>query len=126
MTSKAAQERIIEACQDAMAEAEGKRWRSVNSLLTDAASVATAMNGKPVAIGKVGKLNGSVRYSKSLEHGLKILSLFTPARPIWGVADTADKLGMARSTTHRYLITLVKLGQLELTSHRKYRRVAVC
>jgi hypothetical protein len=106
-----------------MAEADGKRWRSASSLLIDAASVATAMNGKPVAIGKVGKLDGSVRYSKSLEHGLKILSLFTAERPIWGVADTADKLNMARSTTHRYLISLVKLGQIEQTAHRKYRRI---
>jgi hypothetical protein len=123
MTSKAAQERIIEACEDAIAEAQGKRWRSVNSLLADAAAVASAMSSNPIPIGKVGKLDGSVRYSKSLEHGLKILSLFTAERPIWGVADTADKLSMARSTTHRYLISLVKLGQVEQTAHRKYRRI---
>ncbi len=61
------------------------------------------------------------RYSQSLERGLAILSCFTPERPIRGIADVADELGMRRSTTHRYMSTLVALGYLEQGAARKYR-----
>jgi IclR family pca regulon transcriptional regulator len=61
------------------------------------------------------------RYSQSLERGLAILSCFTPERPIRGIADVADELGMRRSTTHRYMSTLVALGYLEQGASRKYR-----
>lgn len=58
------------------------------------------------------------RYSQSLERGLAILGCFTPERPILGIAD---ELGMSRSTTHRYVITLVALGYMEQAASRKYR-----
>lgn len=61
------------------------------------------------------------RYSQSLERGLAILGCFTPARPVLGIADIADELGMSRSTTHRYVITLLALGYLEQGASRKYR-----
>ncbi len=61
------------------------------------------------------------RYSQSLERGLAILGCFTPERPVLGIADIADELGMSRSTTHRYVITLVALGYLEQGASRKYR-----
>ncbi|HEY7961851.1 MAG TPA: IclR family transcriptional regulator [Solirubrobacteraceae bacterium] len=61
------------------------------------------------------------RYSQSLERGLAILACFTPERPVLGIADIADALGMSRSTTHRYVITLVALGYLEQGASRKYR-----
>ncbi len=61
------------------------------------------------------------RYSQSLERGLAILRVFTPERPILGIADIADELGMSRSTTHRYVITLAALGYLEQGDSRKYR-----
>ncbi len=48
------------------------------------------------------------RYSQSLERGLAILGCFTPKRPVLGIADIADELGMSRSTTHRYVITLAR------------------
>jgi IclR family transcriptional regulator, pca regulon regulatory protein len=60
------------------------------------------------------------RFSQSLERGLAILGCFTPARPILGIADLADELGMSRSTTHRYVITLTRLGYLEQGLKRKY------
>jgi IclR family pca regulon transcriptional regulator len=60
------------------------------------------------------------RYSQSLERGLAILGCFTPERRILGIADIADELGMSRSTTHRYVITLVALGYLEQGASRKY------
>lgn len=61
------------------------------------------------------------RFSQSLERGLAILSCFTAERPIRGIADLADELGMSRSTTHRYVVTLVALGYLEQDAQRKYR-----
>jgi IclR family pca regulon transcriptional regulator len=61
------------------------------------------------------------RYSQSLARGLAILRCFTPERPVLGIADIADELGMSRSTTHRYVITLVALGYLEQGASRKYR-----
>src|SRR5215469_16233754 len=61
------------------------------------------------------------RYSQSLERGLAILGCFTPKRPVLGIADIAEELGMSRSTTHRYVITLVALGYLEQGAGRKYR-----
>jgi IclR family pca regulon transcriptional regulator len=61
------------------------------------------------------------RYSQSLERGLAILECFTPKRPVWGIADLAEELGMSRSTTHRYVLTLSALGHLVQGSRRKYR-----
>lgn len=61
------------------------------------------------------------RYSQSLERGLAILECFTAERPVWGIADLADELGMSRSTTHRYVLTLTALGHLVQGSRRKYR-----
>ena len=52
---------------------------------------------------------------------MAILGCFTPKRPVLGIADIADELGMSRSTTHRYVITLVALGYLEQGASRKYR-----
>ena len=61
------------------------------------------------------------RYSQSLERGLAILESFTPEQPVLGIADIADSLGMSRSTTHRYVTTLVALGYVEQGARRKYR-----
>jgi IclR family pca regulon transcriptional regulator len=60
------------------------------------------------------------RFSQSLERGLAILNCFTPARPVLGIADLASELGMSRSTTHRYVITLARLGYLKQGARRKY------
>jgi IclR family pca regulon transcriptional regulator len=60
------------------------------------------------------------RFSQSLERGLAILECFTPEQPAWGIAELADQLGMSRSTTHRYVITLVALGYLKQNVKRKY------
>ncbi len=61
------------------------------------------------------------RYSHSLERGIAILACFTPQRPVLGIADLAKDLGMTRSTTHRYVTTLLALGYLEQGARRKYR-----
>jgi IclR family pca regulon transcriptional regulator len=61
------------------------------------------------------------RFSQSLERGLGVLGCFTPDRSVLGIAEIADETGMSRSTTHRYVITLVALGFLEQGASRKYR-----
>jgi IclR family transcriptional regulator, pca regulon regulatory protein len=61
------------------------------------------------------------RYSQSLERGLAILEGFTPERHWLGIADIADPLGMSRSTTHRYVMTLAALGFLVQGAGRMYR-----
>jgi IclR family transcriptional regulator, pca regulon regulatory protein len=40
---------------------------------------------------------------------------------VLGIADIADDTGMSRSTTHRYVITLVALGYMVQDTSRKYR-----
>lgn len=66
------------------------------------------------------------RYSQSLERGLAILGVFTAKKPILGIADIAEELQMSRSTTHRYVITLVELGFLVQGASRKYRLGLSC
>jgi IclR family pca regulon transcriptional regulator len=61
------------------------------------------------------------RFSQSLERGLAILCCFDPERPVLGIVDLAQELGMSRSTTHRYVITLAALGYLRQGPGRKYR-----
>ncbi len=61
------------------------------------------------------------RHSRSLDRGLAILACFTPERPVLGIAELAEQLGSTRSTTHRYVSTLVSLGYLEQDASRKYR-----
>lgn len=62
------------------------------------------------------------RYSQSLERGLAILSSFTASQALLGISDLARMLGLNRSTTHRYVSTLVALGYLEQdAATRRYR-----
>ncbi len=63
-----------------------------------------------------------VGYSQSLERGLSILSAFRTGRPLLGISDLARELELTRSTAHRYVATLAKLGYLDQDSaSRKYR-----
>jgi IclR family pca regulon transcriptional regulator len=60
--------------------------------------------------------------SQSLERGLAVLCAFTPDRPALGISELARELELTRSTTHRYVATLVSLGFLDQDeSTRKYR-----
>lgn len=64
----------------------------------------------------------SVASSQSLERGLAILGAFTPDRPALGISELAQRLGLTRSTTHRYVATLARLGFLDQDdATRKYR-----
>lgn len=60
------------------------------------------------------------RFSSSLQAGLTILACFTPQEPVLGIARLAERLGMSRSTTHRYASTLLALGYLEQDASRRY------
>ncbi|GAA1969785.1 IclR family transcriptional regulator C-terminal domain-containing protein [Catenulispora subtropica] len=60
-------------------------------------------------------------FSQSLERGLEILSAFTEHRPVLGIADLARAAGLTKSTAHRYVATLAKLGYvLQDPDTRKY------
>jgi Fic family protein len=63
------------------------------------------------------------RFCSSLETGLTILALFTAKRPILGIAEIADELGLHRSTTHRFVATLSRCGYLtqDGVAKRRYR-----
>jgi DNA-binding IclR family transcriptional regulator len=67
----------------------------------------------------------NIRFSSSLETGLYILGIFCDGNRVLGVADVASLVNIPRGTTHRYLSTLVRCGQLEQTANRKYRRVSL-
>jgi IclR family transcriptional regulator, pca regulon regulatory protein len=61
-------------------------------------------------------------FSQSLERGLAILASFSSERPLLGVSELGRAVGLSRSTTHRYVATLVALGYLQQDSvSRKYR-----
>ena len=61
-------------------------------------------------------------HSQSLERGLAILRAFGSARPLLGISDLAREIDLSRSTTHRYVATLRRLGYLEQdAATRKYR-----
>ncbi len=67
------------------------------------------------------KPDADPRLSRSLEYGVAILKSFSGGHRTLGIADIADLVGVSRSTTHRYAMTLVALGYLEQNSKRKYR-----
>ncbi|MBX5474214.1 MAG: IclR family transcriptional regulator [Thermoleophilia bacterium] len=61
-------------------------------------------------------------HSQSLERGLAILSAFRSGRPLLGVSELGREIGLSRSTAHRYIATLAKLGYLQQdTATKKYR-----
>ena len=60
--------------------------------------------------------------SQSLERGLAILSAFDSDRPLIGVSELSRELALSRSTAHRYIATLARLGYLQQdVETKKYR-----
>ena len=60
--------------------------------------------------------------SQSLERGLAILSAFKAATPELGISELSRSLGLTRSTSHRYVATLARLGYLQQNPlTRRYR-----
>ena len=56
---------------------------------------------------------GKYYFSKSLEKGLKILSLFNRDKPVLTQSEIAKTLGLNMTSTYRYINTLEELGYLE-------------
>jgi IclR family pca regulon transcriptional regulator len=64
-----------------------------------------------------------VSTSRSLERGLAILSSFNPDRPLIGVSDLSREFDLSRSTAHRYIATLARLGYLQQDPDSKRYRL---
>ena len=70
---------------------------------------------------------GKFYFSKSLEKGLKILSLFDRDTPILTQSEIARRLGLNMTSTYRYINTLQELGYLEKDAKTKeIRPTIVC
>lgn len=70
----------------------------------------------------IDRRRGASGYSQSLERGLAILSALASGPPLLGISDLARAVGLSRSTAHRYVATLTKLGYLDQdAATRKYR-----
>ena len=61
--------------------------------------------------------------SQSLERGLAILSAFYSDRPLIGVSELSRELALSRSTAHRYIATLARLGYLQQDPDSKRYRL---
>jgi len=66
---------------------------------------------------------GSTGTSQSLARGLAILSTFHSDRPLIGVSELSRELDLSRSTVHRYVATLAKLGYLQQDPDSKRYRL---
>jgi len=68
---------------------------------------------------------GKYYFSKSLEKGLKILSLFNRETPVLTQSEIAKTLGLNMTSTYRYINTLVELGYLEKDTKTKEIRPSI-
>ena len=68
---------------------------------------------------------GKYYFSKSLEKGLKILSLFSRETPILTQSEVARKLDLNMTSTYRYINTLVELKYLEKDAKTKEIRPSI-
>ena len=68
---------------------------------------------------------GKYYFSKSLEKGLKILSLFNRENPTMTQSEIAKTLDLNMTSTYRYINTLVELGYLEKDPRTKVIRPAI-
>jgi IclR family pca regulon transcriptional regulator len=66
---------------------------------------------------------GTTATSQSLERGLAILSAFAAGRPLIGISELSRELELSRSTAHRYVATLAKLGYLQQDPESKRYRL---
>jgi IclR family transcriptional regulator, pca regulon regulatory protein len=66
---------------------------------------------------------GTTSTSQSLERGLAILSSFHSDRALIGVSELSRELELSRSTAHRYIATLARLGYLQQDPDSKRYRL---
>lgn len=64
-------------------------------------------------------------FSKSLEKGLKILSLFNRETPALSQTEIANIIGLNMTSTYRYINTLVEMGYLEKDNSTKLVRPTI-
>jgi IclR family pca regulon transcriptional regulator len=69
------------------------------------------------------RTEGTTGTSQSLERGLAILSSFDAHRSLIGVSELSRGLDLSRSTAHRYVTTLAKLGYLQQDPDTKRYRL---
>jgi len=62
---------------------------------------------------------GKYYFSKSLDKGLKILALFNRETPVLTQSEISTTLDLNRTSTYRYINTLVELGYLEKDTKTK-------
>jgi hypothetical protein len=128
LTKGKAREYILQLLEDSMRSLQHEQLKDARFFATEAAAATRALensNGRvkiePVPIRADGCESGP-RYSQSLERGMLIWALFAE-QPLWSLANIAERMNLARSTTHRYLITLKAMGLIESTTARRYRRI---
>lgn len=64
---------------------------------------------------------------KILDKALRVLMLFTPEQPEWGVTAVGTQVGMSKSTVHRILKVLEQHGFLRQDPHtRRFRLGLTC
>jgi DNA-binding IclR family transcriptional regulator len=68
---------------------------------------------------------GKYYFSKSLEKGLRILSLFRKDTPVLTQSEVAKILGLNMTSTYRYINTLVEMGYLEKDAKTKEIRPSI-
>lgn len=119
---------LLEDAADALSKVTNRNGLKQFAIAQDFAEAALArlasVTSEPV-VGRGVRIPKSPRYSASATAAFAILKLFPPGGDeLLGIAEIAERLCMARSTVHRYVITLVALGQLEQPegAGRKYRR----
>lgn len=64
-------------------------------------------------------------FSTSLERGLSVLTSFTPRDQALTISEIASRTKMNRSTVHRYVMTLQKLGYLDQGAESGRYRLAI-
>ncbi|MCD0503572.1 IclR family transcriptional regulator [Bordetella petrii] len=62
-------------------------------------------------------LQSHPQFASTLSHGLDVLRCFSPAQPLLGNKELAEKLGLTRPTVSRLTFTLVGLGYLRRDAH---------
>ncbi len=119
------QDPLQQALRAALSAAENGDLNGARLHATAAAAAASRLAGSaakdPPAVPAPAMLDKR-SHSQSLLKGLAILALFSEERPVWKLSDIAEHLELTRSSTHRYLTTLVALGHLRRTSGRQYAR----
>jgi hypothetical protein len=119
-------EHVGKILADAQREIRGGRWENVVSLLRHAVAEACKHTQPAVSVLATGPATSDPARSRSLHQGFVVLAVLqSHGNGLIGVGEVADAAGMTRSTTHRYMRTLLELGQIEQDpATRKYRALA--